>query len=92
VNVVVAEDIFLGAAVADAGDHRRVIAGVGKHRHVRQFARQGRQRRVIGHIARSENQCRFAPVQVGELVLEQQVHLAVAGIVAGAAGAGADRP
>ena len=62
-----AEDVFLGAAVADAGDHR----GVGEHGHAGQFAGQGRQCRVIRNIARSEDQRRLAPVQVGELALEQ---------------------
>ena len=60
--------------------------------HARQFARQGRQCRVVGDIARGEDQRRLAPVQIGELALEQQMHMAVAGDVAGAAGAGADRP
>ena len=60
--------------------------------HARQFARQGRQRRVVGDIARGEDQRRLAAVQIGELALEQQMHMAVAGDVARAAGAGADRP
>ena len=48
-------------------------------------------RRVIGDIARGEDQRRLAAVQVGELVLEQEVQVAVAGDVARAAGAGTDR-
>ena len=37
-RVVVAEDVFLGAAVADAGDHRGMVEGVREHDHARQFA------------------------------------------------------
>src|SRR4051794_33924472 len=43
------------------------------------------------HIARGEDQRRLAAVQIGELALEQEMHMAVAGDVAGAAGAGPDR-
>ena len=41
-GVVVAKDVLFGAAVADAGDHRGVVRGVGKHHHTGQFARQRR--------------------------------------------------
>src|SRR5262249_53657448 len=57
----------------------------------RQFAGQGRERRVVGDIARGEDQRRLAAVQIGELAPEQQMDVAVARNVAGAAGAGADR-
>jgi len=30
-GVIMAEDVLLGAAVANAGDHRGVIGGVGEH-------------------------------------------------------------
>ena len=91
-GVVVAEDVLLGAAVADAGDHRGMVAGVGKHHRTRHLARQGRQRSVVGDISRGEDQRRLAAVQIGELVLEQQMNMAVARDVARAAGAGPDRP
>jgi hypothetical protein len=87
-----AEDVFLCAAVADAGDHRGVIGGVGEHRHARQLARQGRQCRIIGDITGGEDQRRLALVQFGELALEQEVQMAVSRDVARPAGAGADRP
>src|SRR5206468_7969724 len=41
---------------------------------------------------RGEDQCRVAAVQIGDLALEQQMEVIVARDVAGAAGAGADRP
>jgi hypothetical protein len=91
VRVVVMEDVFLGAAVADAGDHRGVVALIREHDHARQFARQGRQCRVVGDIARGKDQCCVAAVQIGELSLELEMHMAVAGDVARAAGTGADR-
>jgi hypothetical protein len=91
-GVVVAEDVLLGAAVADAGDHRGVIEGIGEHHHTRQLTRQGRQRRIIGDIAGGEDQRRLAAVQIGKFALEQQMHMVVAGDVADSAGAGADRP
>jgi hypothetical protein len=87
----VAEDVLLGAAVADAGDHRGVIEGIGEHHHARQLTRQGRQCRIIGDIAGGEDQRRVAAVQIGELALAQHMHMAVAGDVARAAGAGTDR-
>jgi hypothetical protein len=87
-----AEDMLLGAAVADAGDHRGMVALVREHSHARQFARQGRQRRVVRDIARRKNQRRLAPMQVGKLALEQQVNMAGAGDIARAAGAAADCP
>ncbi len=65
-----AEDVFFGATVADAGDHRGVVEGVREHHHTRHLARQGRECRVVGDIAGGEDQCRFAAVQVGQLLLE----------------------
>src|ERR1700730_12949636 len=65
----------------------RAVEGIGKNHHARQFARQGGQCRVIGDIAGGEDQRRLAAVQIGELALEQQMHMAVAGDVAGSAGA-----
>jgi hypothetical protein len=80
-----AEDVLLGAAVAETGDHRSMVELVREDDHTRQFARQGRQRRIIGDIARCEDQRRLAPVQVGKLALEQQMRMAGAGDVARAA-------
>ena len=85
------EDLFLGAAVADAGDHRGVVERVRQHDRAGDLAGQGRQRRLVGDVTRGEDERRLAPVQVGELLFEQEMHVRVAGDVAGAAGAGAER-
>ena len=50
---------------------------------------QGRQRRLVGHIAGGEQQRRFLAVQVGQLALQLDVIVGGAGDVARAAGAGA---
>jgi len=70
---MVAKDVFFGAAVANAGDHRGMVEGIRKHHHDYQFARQGEHGGVVGDVARSENQRRLAPVEISELALEQQV-------------------
>jgi hypothetical protein len=57
----------------------------------RQFARQGRQCRVVGDIARGEDQRRVSLVQVGELALQQEMDMVVPRDIACAAGAGANR-
>ena len=89
-EVVVAEDVLLAAAVADALDHRGVVQLVGEDDQARHESLQGRQRRLVGDIARGEQQRRFLAVQVGELGLELDVVVGGAGDVARAAGAGAD--
>src|ERR1700730_5419734 len=68
----------------------RAVEGIGKNHHARQFARQGGQCRVIGDIAGGEDQRRLAAVQIGELALQQQMHMVVARDIARAAGTGAD--
>ena len=73
-RVVVAEDVFFGTAVAYAGDHRGMVQRIGEHDHARHLKRQGRQRRIVGDIARGENQRRLAPVQIGKLALEENGH------------------
>ena len=90
-GVVMAENLLLGAAVADAGDHRGVVQRVRQHHHAGDFLRQRRQRRLVRDIARGEDQRRLAPVQIGQLAFELEVQVPVAGDVACAAGAGAER-
>ena len=88
-QVVVAEDVPLGAAIADAGDHRGVVQRVGIDDQARQHLGQGRQRRLIGHEARGQQQRGFLAVQLGEFGLQFDVIMGGAGDVARAAGAGA---
>ena len=83
-----------GARVADAGDHRGVVVGVGIELAARQQRAQGLQGGLVGDVARGEDQRRFLAVQRGELALERDVQGVGAGDVARAAGAralGADR-
>ena len=90
-EVVVAEDVLLAAAAPDALDHRGVVQLVGEDHEPRHQPLQRRQRRVVGDIARGEQQRRLLAVQVGQLGLELDVIMRRAGDVARAAGAGADR-
>ena len=68
-HVVVAIDPLLGARMAHAFDHRGVVQLVGEEHAARQQPRQRRQRRVVGDVARREQQRRFLAVQVGKLAL-----------------------
>ncbi len=88
-QIVVAEHMTLAAGVADAGDHRGVVQRIGKDRAVGQAAAQGLQRRLVGDVARGEDQRRRLAVQIGQLALEQHVVMVGAGDVARAAGASA---
>ncbi|MNN28597.1 hypothetical protein D3C81_1421750 [compost metagenome] len=88
-KVVVAEDVARTAAVTDALDHRGVVQGVGEDDQARQDLLQGRQRRLIGHIARGEQQGRFLLVPAGQLGFQIDRRTGGAGNVARTAGAGA---
>ncbi|MNI46795.1 hypothetical protein D3C73_1012770 [compost metagenome] len=93
--VVVGEDVLLHARAAHALDHGGVVQGVGKDHRPRQARRQRRQGRIIGRIARGEQQRRLLAVQIGQIALQQDVFVASAGDVARAARAraiGADCP
>jgi len=70
VRVVVLEDPLLGAAVADALDHRGVVELVRVDDAARELARQRAQRRVVRDVARGEEQRRLLAVEVGQLPLE----------------------
>ncbi len=93
-EVVVAEDLAHRARMADARDHRGMIEGVGIELAAGQHGAQGLQRRLVGDVARGEDQRRLFVVQLGELALQRHVQGVGAGDVARAAGAralGADR-
>ena len=90
-DVVVAEDVLLAAAMADALDHRGVVLLVGEDHEARNEALQGGERRIVGDIGRGEEERCFLAVQIGKLGFELDVIMGGAGDVARAARAGADR-
>ena len=88
-QIVVAEDVPLALAMADAGDHRGVVQRVGEDDQARQDGLQGFQRGLVGDIAGGEKQCRFLAMQVGQFGLELDVIVGRAGNVARPARTGA---
>ena len=89
-EIVMAEDLLLGARALHAFDHRIMIRGVGQNDAIGQKVGDGRDRREIGNPAGGEDERGFLAVQIGELALKLDDGVAGAGNVAGAAGAGAD--
>ena len=88
-HVVVAENLLLAMRLAHAFDHRVVIPGVGEDQAVRHLLGERGNPGLVRNVAGGENQRRFLAVQVGQLALEFDQRVIVAGNVAGAAGAGA---
>ena len=86
-DVVVAEDLLLGARAPHALDHRGVVQLVGDDQAVGQKPRDGRDRRLVGDEAGGEDQRCFLAVQVGKFQFELDQRVVGAGNVAGAAGA-----
>ena len=89
-RVVVAEYLLLRPAVADAGDHRGVVVGVRDDHAARQGLPQRPERRLVGDIARGEQERGLGPVKPREFLFEQDVVVAGSGDVARASRAGAD--
>ena len=89
VKVVMAPDPLGAAGTAHALDHRGVILLVRKHHRAGTGGEQGGERRLVGDIARREQQRRRLAVQIGQFRLQRRVHTMAAGDIAGAAGAGA---
>ncbi len=89
-DIIVAKDPLFAARIADARDHAGVVQLVGKDDAAGQQFRKRRQRRVIGDIARSEQQGRFLVVKVGKLAFQFYMVMRVAADVPRAAGTGAD--
>ena len=87
-HIVVAENLLLGARAPHALDHRGVVQLVRQDEAVGQELADGRDRRLVGDEARSEDESRFLAVQIGELLLQLDQRMVVAGNVARAAGAG----
>src|SRR5205814_1212348 len=84
IEIVVTPDHLVTAAMLDAFDHRGVIEFIREYNCPWQQAPQRRQRRLIRHVARIEQQSRFLAVQIGKLGLEQDVIVIGAGNIAGA--------
>ncbi len=89
-DVVMAEDVLLAAAPANALDHRGMVLLVGEDHQPRHEPLQGGKRRIVGDIGRGEQQRGLLAVQIGELSLELDVIVSRAGDIARAAGARAD--
>ena len=84
-----AEDPLLAAGGPHAGDHRGVVELVGEDQAVGQEPGDGADRCLVGDIAGGEQQGRWLAVQLGQLLLEQDVEMGGARDVARAAGPGA---
>ena len=87
-HVVVAEDLLLAMRLAHALDHRIVVPGIRQDQAIGHQPRQRRDAGLVRDVAGSEDQRRFLAVQIGELALQLDQRMIVAGDVAGAAGAG----
>ena len=88
-EVVVAEDVALGTAVADALDHRGVVAGIREHDAAGNAGGERAKCRPVRDIAGGEEEGRLLAVEVGQLALQFHVIVVGAGDVAGAARTGA---
>jgi len=84
-EVVVPEDLPGSAAMPDAGDHGGVVQLVGEDDQAGHDPLQRRQGRLVGDIARGEQQGRFLAVQVCEFGFELDVMVGRAGDVPRAA-------
>ena len=72
-SVVMAEDPFLRPRMTDALDHGRMIERIGEDDAARQKGSEGRERRLVGDVARRKQQRRFLAVEVREFLLKQHV-------------------
>ena len=80
--VVVLPQHLVGAGVADAFDHRGVVAFVREDHGIGDLGAEGRERGPVRDVARGEEQRRFLAVQVCEFAFEDQVVVVGAGDVA----------
>ena len=88
-DIIVLELEALGAAVANAFDHRGMVERVRQHDAIRQFRCQRAKRRPVRDIARGEQQRVFLAVQIRKLEFKLAMGVHGTRNVAGAAGAGA---
>ena len=82
VDVVVPEDVLRHLTVANALYHRCVIAAVGENVAVGQCLGQREQRRVVRHVARCKQKCRFLLMETSQLRFESLVQWTCTGYVA----------
>ena len=82
-GIVVFEDVARSPAVPDALDHAGVVPGVTEDLTARQLGGQRVEGRVVGHVARSEDQRRLLLVEGGNLCLQVLVEERVARDVPG---------
>ena len=85
-QVVMLEYNPLGARVTHALDHGRVVHGVGEVNAPGELRAQGREGRVVGNVARREDECGGLAVKLGELFLKGKVHARVASDVSRTSG------
>ena len=89
-QIVVAEDFLFHAGLANALDHRIMIEGVGQDQAIGKELGDGRDARLIGDIARGEDERSLLAVEIGKLRLELDQRMIGAGDVARAACPGAE--
>ena len=92
IEVVVAENRLVAARLAHALDHRIVVQRIGEDQAVGDQLGDGRDAGLVRNVARGEDEGRLLAVEIGEFRFEVHDGVAVAGDVAGAAGAGAEAP
>ncbi len=88
-DIVMAEDAIFGAGIADAGDHRGMIFGIGKDDETGNLPAERAETGEIGGIAGTEDERRRLAVPSGKSRLQADKIVAGAGNVARAAGASA---
>src|SRR5689334_19754798 len=89
-EVVVAEQAFLAAAVLDSRDHRRVIELVREDDAPREELAERRQGGLVRHIAAGEQERALFTVEARQLSLELGVIMRIAADIAGTPGSRAD--
>ena len=80
-EIVVLPNFLLGSRMSDSLDHGRMVGGVGKVDKSGDPPSESGESRIVGDVAGGEDESRFLPVQVGELVLESEMEGVVSGDV-----------
>ena len=82
VDVIVPEDVLRHLTVANTLNHRCMIAAVRENVAVGQCLGQREQRRVVRHVARCKQKCRFLLMETSQLCFESLVQWTCTGDVA----------
>ena len=69
-QVVVLEDHLLGLGVSDTLNHRGVVQAVGENNTIGQLATESCQSRIVGDVARAEDQRTLLSMKFGQSVLQ----------------------